>query len=529
MKRTSTLIVIAVAGTFLSAQTKKMTAFDPEQYSFQFDNSFRNIFIDAIDWRTGGLCGGMSYAALDYYYTRNRTTPVTSIRPTEGSPLQKYLYDRQVTSITSNLDKWAELGFNIEGVRNGQFFNWGVENKKGSRINELRSFIDRGRPVPLGLQSVGERDSDPGNHQVVAIGYDFGTAQEIASGAYQRKMKIYTYDPNYPNKEMTLVPDFEEQVFYYVEKPHMRWRTYFVDKNYRVKTPIRTSLKDYPKDGNVYELLFEFGVGKDDLRGGNDNLNLTILYHNFASQRVYNVNKGNKWIDDYSQFITIPLRRPVKLNTIKSVQLNTVSGNDNFNLNLLKIHAKGYELDKVLYNRRGAPLKRFTGKDKTFVAMINANPPRGSSRTATSSSTTTRQTGNANPPRKPIDKLRFWIRTGDDDLRGGNDNLNIVVHYKNGRKQTVKNVNKGTRWKDNSDTSLDVVLNTPVYAVSDISQVVLQTTFSGGMGGDNWNLNALQIIAYKGNSSVGHFYKRGTNNQRLYRFTDKNNTFVARR
>lgn len=524
MKKIVLIAVLLSLGSPLMGQSKKMTPFKPVQHGFKFDNSFKNIFIDAIDWRTGGLCGGMSYSALDYYYARTISTPKTSIRPTEGSQLQKYLYDRQVTSITSNLDKWAEIGFNPGGARNGEFFNWGIENKKGSRINELRSFIDRGRPVPLGLQSVGEKDSDPGNHQVLAIGYDFGTAQDLANGAYKRKMKIYTYDPNYPNKINTLVPNFKEQVFYYLENPHMRWRTYFVDKNYRAKTPIRMSLRDYPNDGKVHELVFEFGVGKDDLRGGNDNLNLTIMFHNSQPQRVYNVNKGNKWIDDYAQFITIPLLRPVALSVVKSVQLNTVSGNDNFNLNRLRIHAKGYNTNKKIYEKMGAPLKRFTGKDRNFLAMIHRNPPRA----ATTTSSGTGTTGKTTPRRQPVDKLRFWIRTGDDDLRGGNDNLNIVVHYKDGRTQTTRNVNKGTRWKDHTTNSLDIRLNKTIYATSDISKVVLQTTFGGGMGGDNWNLNYLHIEAFKGTTKAGDFYKRGSNDKRLYRFSDKNNSFVAK-
>ncbi|WP_422350765.1 hypothetical protein [Flagellimonas sp.] len=526
MKKIIGFILFCTLVSPIWGQTKKMTRFNPVQHGFKFNNSFKNIFIDAIDWRTGGLCGGMSYASLDYYHARNISTPKTALRPTEGSPLQKYLYDRQVTSITSNVDKWAEIGLNPLGARNGEFFNWGVENKPGSRINELRPFINRGQPVPLGLQSVGEKDSDPGNHQVVAIGYDFGTAQDLANGTYKHKMKIYTYDPNYPNRIMTLRPNFKDEVFYYEEEPHMRWRTYFVDKNYRKKTPLKTSLRDYPNDGKIHELVFEFGVGKDDLRGGNDNLNLTILYHNAAPQRVYNVNKGNKWIDDYSQYITVPLRTPVPVNMIKSVQLNTISGNDNFNLDLLRIHVQGFNRNRKVYEKRGAPLKRFTGRDKTFLAVINSKSPQ--TRTATRTSTSGPNKAKVIPSRKPIDRLRFWIRTGDDDLRGGNDNLNIVVYYRNGGTQTIRNVNKGTRWKDHATTSVDVTLNKKIYATSDISKVVLQTTFSGGVGGDNWNMNYLHIEAFKGTSRDRDYYKRGSNDTRLHRFTDKNNSFVAR-
>lgn len=433
MKNFILLYASVILGFQAIGQTKRMTSFKPDQHGFKFDNTFKNIFVDALDWRTGGLCGGMVYSALDYYNTRERSIPKTIYRPTEGSPLQRYLYDRQVTSLTSNLDKWGEIGFNPNGARNGEFFNWGIENKRGSRINELRYYIDRGTPVPLGMQSVGERDSDPGNHQILAIGYDFGSSQDIANGSYKRKMRIYVYDPNFNGEIKTMVPNFKEETFYYLENPKIRWRTYFVDRNYQVNTPARISLRDYPNDQKIHELVFEFAVGKDDLRGGNDNLNLTINYHGAAPQRVYNVNKGNKWIDNYSQYITIPLKPSVALNKIKSVQLNTVSGNDNFNLNALKIFARGYQVNKRIYEKLGVPLKRFTGKDKIFRALINTNPA-----VLANTSSNPRTGGTAGKrtavSRNKIDSFRFWLRTGNDDLRGGNDNLNIVIHYRNGKK-----------------------------------------------------------------------------------------------
>ncbi|WP_350285775.1 hypothetical protein [uncultured Croceitalea sp.] len=528
MKKFALLFTLIVAGYHGIGQTKKMTAFKPVQHGFKFENTFKNIFIDAIDWRTGGLCGGMVYTALDYYNTRGRTIPKTIYRPTEGSPLQRYLYDRQVTSLTSNLDKWAEIGLNPGGARNSEFFNWGLENKRGSRINELRSFIDRGIPVPLGMQSVGEKDSDPGNHQVLAIGYDFGTAQDMANGRYKRKMKIYIYDPNYANEIQTMVPNFKEETFYYLEYPEKRWRTYFVDKKFRAETPARISLRDYPDDKKVHDLVFEFAVGKDDLRGGNDNLNLVINYHGRASQNVYNVNKGNKWIDNYSQYITVPLKTPVAANKIKSVQLRTISGNDNFNLNKLKINARGYAKEQKIYERVGAPLKRFTGEDKTFLAVINRNPP-----TVARNLPNSRRggTGGRSVPsnRKKIDVLRFFVRTGDDDLRGGNDNLNVVITYKNGRKQTVNNINKGQRWEDRTVVSVDVSLNTTIYTMAEIAQITLQTTFRGGSGGDNWNMNALRIEARKGNARVGDYYKGGAEKTVLHRFTDKRGSYTVRK
>lgn len=76
-----------------------------------------------------------------------------------------YIYNRQVTSITENLDKWAELGFNPFGWRTNEFFNWGLQGFNGGRPQELREQIEAGRPVPLGLFKAGNGGVGP-HHQV---------------------------------------------------------------------------------------------------------------------------------------------------------------------------------------------------------------------------------------------------------------------------------------------------------------------------------------------------------------------------
>ena len=47
-------------------------------------------------------------------------------------------------------------------------------------------------------------------------------------GRHQGDLKIFIYDPNYPNKTMTLVPNLREKFFYYKEFPSKKWRTYFL-------------------------------------------------------------------------------------------------------------------------------------------------------------------------------------------------------------------------------------------------------------------------------------------------------------
>ncbi len=132
----------------------------------------------------------------------------------------------------------------------------GLETGAGSRIAELRSFIDRGIPVPLGLQAARGWSA---NHQVLAIGYDLGR-YEGDLGANQRDFRIFLYDPNYPARTMRLAPDAGAQLW--VERDESDalvrspgWQTYFVATNYRALKPPHISNPAYPDDGKIYQLI----------------------------------------------------------------------------------------------------------------------------------------------------------------------------------------------------------------------------------------------------------------------------------
>ena len=205
------------------------TSFHPSTHGFHFVNSFdNNRFFGPIHVNFGGRCGGMSYAALDYFYTRIPIPPQTS-RPTEGSVLSTFISGRQERATLNQLDRWVELGFNPFGARTNEFFQWGIQESGGGRAQQLKEEIDRGRPCILGL-------FNPTNlvvhHQVLAYGYE-------GSGV---GLRIFIYDPNYPNREMVLRPHADEQRFLYDSLDYsdptlIKWLTYFVDLNYRVQRP----------------------------------------------------------------------------------------------------------------------------------------------------------------------------------------------------------------------------------------------------------------------------------------------------
>jgi hypothetical protein len=106
--------------------------------------------------------------------------------------------------------------------------------------------------------------------------------------------------------------------------------------------------------------------------------------------------------------------------------------------------------------------------------------------------------------------------TGGDDLRGGNDNVHLVLLLRAGAPLRFANVNAGRRWINNSSQTVALPLP-PTLRFEDIAGVRLETTFGGGTGGDNWNLNRLEVNTRLGGTVRNVVTREGT--PLLVRFT----------
>lgn len=105
--------------------------------------------------------------------------------------------------------------------------------------------------------------------------------------------------------------------------------------------------------------------------------------------------------------------------------------------------------------------------------------------------------------------------TGSDDLRGGNDNVHVVLLLQSGTPRVFENVNGGKRWPDHSSRTVNLQLPDWV-GFDNIKGVWIETTFGGGGGGDNWNLDRLTVSTRSGGLTRQLFDQRGTP---LFRFT----------
>jgi len=450
----------AATGASLAGQSRR-TDFRPEQHGFRFVNTFKNDVI--FDIRTGGLCGGMVYAALDFFSARRPIPATIDYRPATGTTLERYIFRRQLKTFENQLDKWAELNFNPGGARNSEFYRWGIQGFDGGRLQELRELIDAGRPAPLGLWHADGHPDRPGDHQVLAVGYEMGRYNG-RFGPNAGDLKIFVYDPNWPGHTMVLQPDPESQTFFYSNLSNReagRWLTYFVDKKHQPETPPAIAETDLgPNDGRIRELILEIGTGGDDLRGGNDNVSVAIGLFGRATHRVANINGGARWIGDYTQFVPIRLPAPVPPESITSITISTNFGGgiggDNWNMDKLKVRARGGGIDRILLERNASPIKRFTGQVHEHTENLRW--------------------------------LLVRLATGSAGLSGGSLNANAIVSYRGRAPDSFNNLNKGQPWRPNT-TVRDALL---------LKQTVPVTLFSlictyGRNRLPAWNLNTLSL------------------------------------
>ena len=123
----------------------------------------------------------------------------------------------------------------------------------------------------------------------------------------------------------------------------------------------------------IRELILSFHTGDDDLRGRNDNINLTLNTSDGTGAQLYpNINLGARWLSNYTESARVVLKQPMTPQQIRDLTFADTfsggSGGDNWDMQQLKVRALGGNLDGTLQT---AGFKRFTGDDKQLVVPIS--------------------------------------------------------------------------------------------------------------------------------------------------------------
>lgn len=185
------------------ADRPRPPAFLPSRDGFAFTNSWPSAPAVTVRTRFGsigigddaaGLCGGMVFAALDYWHARIQPP---AARPAPGTPLHNYVVRRLITSWhipagVARYYRWMNLpDGNIRITARGRYLftqrgvSWRTITVQWPRI---RASLDAGLPAVLGVVTVASANPVKlrHNHQVLAFGYALSRTE----------VTIRVYDPN---------------------------------------------------------------------------------------------------------------------------------------------------------------------------------------------------------------------------------------------------------------------------------------------------------------------------------------------
>ena len=198
---------------------KVITDFKPETHGFGFPNRFSGgqvvgelarqgrldelagldlpaVLPDMISlirgmsfWGTFGLCGGMSWAALDAFFA-GQSAPTLS-GPGPDSDLFGLLVRRQADSMRGTAMLERCLRWQITPDQAPWWWPWSTSVRGATEREEwpqLKVALDAGRPESLCLIRVRGVASPDRHHQVVATGYELEGSN----------LRVRLYDPNHP-------------------------------------------------------------------------------------------------------------------------------------------------------------------------------------------------------------------------------------------------------------------------------------------------------------------------------------------
>lgn len=196
----------AVTFTLVGSRKVTVPGFLPSTHGFRFTNSWPDEPLKRINLRIGtipigkasnGLCGGMCFAARDWFEAR-RAMPAISKPPADRTRLREFLVDRLIDSfdLPGGVIPYATLMSTRYPDDDGDILaTLGQVPSRATLLTrrmwpQLKATIDAGHPCPLGLVMV--VSDDPADlrhhHQVLAYAYQLrGTA-----------LCVWVYDPNSP-------------------------------------------------------------------------------------------------------------------------------------------------------------------------------------------------------------------------------------------------------------------------------------------------------------------------------------------
>jgi hypothetical protein len=179
-----------------------------------------------IDFTTGGRCGGMAAASMDYWHA-HLAVPTDASLPADGSLLADYVYARLMDTILAN--GWKNFQIMLTPDHPTWFNGIGVARAtREQELPKLKQLLDSGKPALLGVTQARSVDALGSDHQVVAYGYETDA----------RYTYVLIYDNNHPGLEvrLRLTSSYDPAEREITQGTGEVWRGFFVE-NYAPVQP----------------------------------------------------------------------------------------------------------------------------------------------------------------------------------------------------------------------------------------------------------------------------------------------------
>lgn len=233
----------------------------------------------------------------------------------------------------------------------------------------------------------------------------------------------------------------------------------------------------------ISALRFEFTTGKDDLRGGDNNLDIEVHFKDNTFQPARNVNNSANWPNGSVKRVDVTLSQPVRedqiteIHLVHSAQAGSLNSQDNWEMTQARVFATGQGKTENIANYG---FNDFTGDSPELTIPVSCAPAPGM-----------------------VNALYFDVVTGSDDLKGDSfnilgsgpdgNNLDVIIGFTNGASEHASDVNGGANWPNNSEHKFFVYFSQPMD-FAEIKSITLQTVLQR-LGMDKWNMNSVQVTA----------------------------------
>lgn len=291
------------------------------------------------------------------------------------------------------------------------------------------------------------------------------------------------------------------------------------------RTVISSPVIVAPPSDNKLDIDLKTGTDNLEMKPYQENVEIRIIIQNKPEIVLVNANKGQNWPNNSIRRVSIPLPADITAEAIKEIHIyrrqnrDGESGGgsplyvwenaekDNWNLQNINAFAtiktngvkKRYDFEQIVSTRRGYPLYRFT------YAYNNTETEGSICKKAFILRTTPSATPNNTGTTITNVIMDVTIGTGGDDLRGGNDNAEIIFSlHSSSRKILIRNIFNSANLPNWSVRTRTITIpSSTTLDINDIKEVEVRHTGGGGIGADNWHVDKIKIsVTKQGESKI---------------------------